>query len=64
MKEILGDTSLVEWESFVSELVDLYFWAKKGVLLWFEDLTAYLIDHEIKQGDNFEQTTNFEYSES
>ena len=28
MKEILGDTSLVEWENFVMELVDLFYWAK------------------------------------
>lgn len=64
MKEILGDTQLVDRDSFVSELVDLYFRAKKGALLKFEDLTGYLIDHEIKQGENFEQPTNFEYSES
>jgi len=48
MKEILGDTSLVERENFVMELVDLFFRAKQGSFLRFENLTSYLIEHEIK----------------
>lgn len=54
MKEILGDTSLVERENFVMELVDLFYWSKQGSYLKFENLTSYLIEHEIKQGDTIE----------
>ena len=49
MKEVLGDTSLIERESFITDLVDLFYRCKKkkGKLLPFEDLTSYLIEHEI-----------------
>lgn len=48
MKEILGDSSLVERENFVMELVDLFYRAKQGNFLKFENLTSYLIEHEIR----------------
>ena len=53
MKEILGDTSLVKREAFVQEMVDLFFRAKSDDrnLMKFEDLTTYLIEHEIEAGD-------------
>ena len=51
MKDILGDTKLSEREDFVSELVDLFYRANKthGDTIKFQDLTSYLIEHEIEQ---------------
>jgi len=53
MKEVLGNTSLVKREAFVQEMVDLFFRAKSDDrnLMKFEDLTTYLIEHEIEAGD-------------
>ena len=51
MKEVLDDTKLTNREEFVSDLVDLFFRANKthGETIKFEDLTSYLIEHEINQ---------------
>ena len=49
MKDILADTRLTTREEFVTELVDLFYRANKsqGETIKFEDLTSYLIEHEI-----------------
>lgn len=49
MTEVLGDTKLTSREEFVQDLVDLFFRANKshGETIKFEDLTSYLIEHEI-----------------
>jgi hypothetical protein len=50
MKEILADTKLSDREEFVSELVDLFYRANgaKKDTIKFEDITSYLIEHEIE----------------
>lgn len=52
MKQVLEDTRLVKREDFVSNLVDLFYRANKthGPTIQFEDLTSFLIDHEIDHG--------------
>ena len=57
MKEVLKDTILCEREEFISELVDMFYRIVKKVsinvakeestTIMFEDLTTYLITHEI-----------------
>ncbi len=49
MKEVLEDTKLTTRDEFVSDLVDLFYRANKsqGDTIKFEDLTSYLIEHEI-----------------
>ena len=49
MKEILEDTKLTTREEFVGDLVDLFYRANKSQseTIKFEDLTSYLIEHEI-----------------
>ena len=45
----MKDTSLFDREDFTSELVDLFYRINKDNVLTikFEDITTYLIDHEI-----------------
>lgn len=54
MKEVLKDTAIVKRENFVEEIVDLFFRAKseEGNYIKFEDLTSYLIEHEIEGNDS------------
>lgn len=49
MKEVLSDTKLSTREEFISDLVDLFYRANKtqSETIMFEDLTSYLIEHEI-----------------
>jgi hypothetical protein len=49
MKEVLFDTSLKDREEFISELVDLFYRINKdcNATIMFENITTYLIDHEI-----------------
>lgn len=49
MVEVLSDTCLSSREEFITELVDLFFRINKenDDTIAFEDLTTYLIDHEI-----------------
>lgn len=48
MKEVLKDTVLCEREEFISELVDMFYRIKEERnTIMFEDLTTYLITHEI-----------------
>jgi WD40 repeat protein len=64
MKDILSDTQLMDRSEFVSELVDLFYRASKTKrYIMFEDLTSYLIEHEIESSKPLEKS-NFEYSES
>ena len=65
MKEILEDTKLTTREEFVSDLVDLFYRANKthGDTIKFEDLTSYLIEHEIDQFRNI-GTMSINYYES
>lgn len=65
MKQILEDTSLSKREEFVKDLVDLFYRANKNksLTIQFEDLTSFLIEHEIetfKSGGNL----NMNYYES
>ena len=49
MKEVLKDTDLYTREEFITELVDLFYRINKenDDCIAFEDITTYLIDHEI-----------------
>jgi len=49
LKQVLEDTSLSKREEFVSDLVDLFYRANKNQspTIEFEDLTSFLIEHEI-----------------
>jgi hypothetical protein len=49
MKEVLKDTVLYDREEFITELVDLFYRINKenDDCIAFEDITTYLIDHEI-----------------
>ena len=49
MKEVLKDTVLCERDEFISELRDMFFRINKenDDTIQFQDLTTYLIDHEI-----------------
>jgi Ca2+-binding EF-hand superfamily protein len=49
MQEVLHDTELTKREEIISELVDLFYRINKDCkpTIQFEDLTTYLIDHEI-----------------
>ena len=49
MKEVLKDTVLCQREEFISELVDMFYRINKDCkpTIMFEDITTYLIDHEI-----------------
>ncbi len=65
LKQVLEDTSLSKREEFVSDLVDLFHRANKNQspTIEFEDLTSFLIEHEIetfKIGGNL----NMNYYES
>ena len=50
MKEILHDNVLKEREAFDQSLVDLFFRSNRtnSPTIKFEDLTSYLIEHEIE----------------
>ena len=50
MKETLADSKLSKREEFISDLVDLFFRANGAKLgtIKFEDVTSYLIEHEIE----------------
>lgn len=49
MQTVLSDTSLSTRRELLTELVDMFFRINKhnGKTIKFEDLTTYLIDHEI-----------------
>ena len=49
MKEVLKDTVLCERIEFISELVDMFYRINKDCrsTIKFEDLTTYLVEHEI-----------------
>lgn len=49
MKEVLKDTTLSQKEEFITELVDLFYRINKENrdTICFQDITTYLIDHEI-----------------
>lgn len=49
MKEVLKDTILSDRIEFISEMVDLFYRINKDCrpAIKFEDMTTYLIDHEI-----------------
>lgn len=54
MKDVLQETKLVTRDDFVSDLVDLFYRANKthGETIKFEDMTSFLIEHEIDQSKN------------
>jgi len=49
MKSVLEDTELATRDDFIQSLVDLFYRCNKNgsSYIKFEDLTSYLIDHEI-----------------
>jgi hypothetical protein len=49
MKDVLSDSKLTAREEFISDLVDLFYRANSSndETIKFEDLTSYLIEHEI-----------------
>ena len=49
MRQVLEDSRLNKRDDFVHNLVDLFYRANKshGPTIQFEDLTSFLIDHEI-----------------
>lgn len=50
MKKVMAESRLSDRENFIELLVDLFYRAKKthSKTIKFEQLTAYLIDHEIE----------------
>jgi hypothetical protein len=50
MKNVLDDTKLSTRDDFIQSLVDLFYRCNKknGSYIKFEDLTSYLIEHEIQ----------------
>jgi len=64
MKEILSDTKLIQRSEFISDLVDLFFRASvTKTYIMFENLTSYLIEHEIESSRPLEKSS-FNYYES
>ena len=76
MKELLKSSKIVEKEEFVTVIVDLFYRINKenDLTIGFEDITTYLIDHEIAfdsdqgptggGGGGNSSSTNMEYYES
>jgi hypothetical protein len=65
MRQVLDDTSLVKRQEFVSDLVDLFYRCNKtqGDTIQFEDLTSFLIEHEIDSGKS-SNSLQMQYFES
>lgn len=65
MRQVLDDTSLVKRQEFVSDLVDLFYRCNKtqGDTIQFEDLTSFLIEHEIDSGKS-SSSLQMQYYES
>ena len=64
MREVLADTQLIDRPEFISELVDLFYRASSDKsIIYFENLTTYLIEHEIDSNKPLERS-NYEYYES
>lgn len=66
MKEAIGDTPMSRREDFIQQLVDLFFRSNKtnSATIKFEDLTSYLIEHEIKNYSDDPAQSDMMYQES
>lgn len=66
MKSVLADTKLSNRDDFIQSLVDLFYRCNKnsGQTIKFEDLTSYLIEHEIQQFTSQATGMNTNYTEN
>lgn len=66
MKTVLSDSALSIRDDFIQSLVDLFYRCNKssGSTIKFEDLTSYLIEHEIEQFTAQATTMDTSYSEN
>lgn len=66
MKSVLDDTKLSNRDDFIQSLVDLFYRCNKnsGHTIKFEDLTSYLIEHEIQQFTSQATSMNTNYTEN
>lgn len=67
MEKVLVDCLIMDRDDFIEQLVDLFYRCKKtsSKTLKFEQLTAYLIDHEIQQsGSGTHANVDMRYVES
>jgi len=67
MEQELKDSLLTGRDDFIEQLVDLFYRCKKtsSKVLKFEQMTAYLIDHEIQQsGSGTHANIDMRYVES
>jgi len=62
----MHDTKLKNREDFIQQLVDLFYRANKAnsTVIKFEDLTSYLIEHEIEQYTESATSVDMQYTES
>ena len=54
MTKVMAESSLSDRDNFIESLVDLFYRAKQtsSKTIKFEQLTAYLIEHEIEQANS------------
>lgn len=67
METVMADNRISDRDDFIQQLVDLFYRCKKtsSKTLKFEQLTAYLIDHEIQQsGSGTHSNVDMRYVES
>jgi len=66
MQAVMHDTKLKNREDFIQQLVDLFYRANKAnsTVIKFEDLTSYLIEHEIEQYTESATSVDMQYTES
>ena len=66
MKEVMHDNELVKREDFIQQLVDLFYRSNKTntPTIKFQDLTSYLIEHEIEHYTENATQVDMQYHES
>ena len=62
----MADSKLSDRDDFIQQLVDLFYRANKSnsATIKFEDLTSYLIEHEIEQFTAGATSVDMHYEES
>ena len=66
MKEVMHDNPLCKREDFIQQLVDLFYRSNKvnSARIKFQDLTSYLIEHEIEHYTANATQVDMQYHES
>ena len=66
MKEVMHDNALCKREDFIQQLVDLFYRSNKvnSARIKFQDLTSYLIEHEIEHYTANATQVDMQYHES